>query len=108
VRVSDRPNDSAISLVAADHGPNRQLERLLAGAGRMPNHFLVGRSDRLPGCRLYDWTDRHPAIVSAVAKVRAKSFTLDGEAVVSGVDSIAVFDALHRRRRAAECRPTIR
>jgi bifunctional non-homologous end joining protein LigD len=30
--------------------------------------------------------------------VRAKSFTLDGEAAVSGADGVAVFEALHRRR----------
>jgi ATP-dependent DNA ligase len=28
--------------------------------------------------------------------LRAKSFTLDGEAVVTGEDGVAVFDALHR------------
>jgi ATP-dependent DNA ligase len=31
------------------------------------------------------------------AKLRAKSFTLDGEAVVCGPDGVAVFDALHCR-----------
>jgi molecular chaperone HtpG len=35
VRVSDRLTDSAVCLVAAEHGPDRQLERLLAGAGRI-------------------------------------------------------------------------
>jgi bifunctional non-homologous end joining protein LigD len=49
-----------------------------------------------------DWTDRYPAIASAAAKLRAKSFTIDGEAVVTGLDGIAVFDALHRRRRATD------
>jgi ATP-dependent DNA ligase len=29
-------------------------------------------------------------------KLRARSFTLDGEACVCGPDGIAVFDALHR------------
>jgi bifunctional non-homologous end joining protein LigD len=42
------------------------------------------------------------AIASAAAKLRAKSFTLDGEAVVAGADGIAVFDALHRRRKAGD------
>jgi bifunctional non-homologous end joining protein LigD len=41
-------------------------------------------------------------IGSAAAKLRAKSFTLDGEAVVAGADGIAVFDALHRRRKAGD------
>jgi len=35
VRISDRLTDSAVCLVAAEHGPDRQLERLLAGAGRI-------------------------------------------------------------------------
>jgi bifunctional non-homologous end joining protein LigD len=47
----------------------------------------------------YDWTDRYPAIASAAGKLRAKPFTIDGEAVVTGLDGIALFDALHRRRR---------
>ena len=34
--------------------------------------------------RGYDWTDRYPAIAGAAAKLRARSFTLDGEAVVCG------------------------
>jgi hypothetical protein len=29
--------------------------------------------------------------------LRARSFTLDGEAVVCGPDGVAVFEALHRR-----------
>jgi hypothetical protein len=36
------------------------------------------------------------------ALLRAKSFTLDGEAVVTGADCVAVFDALHRRHKAAD------
>jgi molecular chaperone HtpG len=52
VRISDRLTDSAVCLVAAEHGPDRQLERLLAGAGRIasavkpilevnPDHQLI-------------------------------------------------------------------
>jgi bifunctional non-homologous end joining protein LigD len=52
--------------------------------------------------RGYDWTDRYPAIASAAAKLRAKSFTLDGEAVVAGADGVTVFDALHRRHKATD------
>jgi bifunctional non-homologous end joining protein LigD len=46
--------------------------------------------------RGYDWTDRYPAIALAADTLRARSFTLDGEAIVCGADGIAVFDALHR------------
>jgi molecular chaperone HtpG len=35
VRASDRLTDSAVCLVAAETGPDRALERLLAGAGRL-------------------------------------------------------------------------
>jgi ATP-dependent DNA ligase len=34
--------------------------------------------------------------------LRAKSFTLDGEAVVCGPDGVAIFDALHRRGTVTE------
>jgi bifunctional non-homologous end joining protein LigD len=61
-----------------------------------------GEAVRLFTRRGHDWTDRYPAIASAAAKLRAKSFTIDGEAVVFGPDGIAVFDALHRRHKATE------
>ncbi len=52
VRASDRLTDSAVCLVASDTGPDRALEKLLAGAGRLnaaskpileinPRHQLV-------------------------------------------------------------------
>jgi bifunctional non-homologous end joining protein LigD len=50
----------------------------------------------------YDWTDRYPAIAAAASNLLAKSFTLDGEAVVCGADGVAVFDALHRRGKVGE------
>lgn len=37
VRPSDRLTDSPVCLVAPEHGPDRQLERLLAGSGRLKN-----------------------------------------------------------------------
>jgi ATP-dependent DNA ligase len=47
-------------------------------------------------------TTDYPAIAVAAAKLRANSFTLDGEAVVCGADGAAVFDALHRRHKASD------
>jgi len=35
VRTSERLTESAVCLVATEHGPDRQLERILAGAGRL-------------------------------------------------------------------------
>jgi bifunctional non-homologous end joining protein LigD len=61
-----------------------------------------GDSVRLFTRRGYDWSSRYPAIARAAAKLRAKSFTIDGEAAVCGPDGIAVFDALHRRGTVTE------
>ena len=55
-----------------------------------------GDTVRLFTRRGYDWTGRYPAIAATAAALRARSFTLDGEAVVCGPDGIAIFDALHR------------
>ena len=52
VRASDRLTDSAVCLVASEHGPDRSLEKLLQGSGRVvsaqkpileinPRHSLV-------------------------------------------------------------------
>jgi bifunctional non-homologous end joining protein LigD len=60
-----------------------------------------GDTVRLFTRRGHYWTDRYPAIASAAAKLRARSFTVDGEAVVTGADGVAVFDALHRRHKAS-------
>src|ERR1700759_5146522 len=52
--------------------------------------------------RGYDWTGRYPEFAATAALLRARSFTLDGEAVVCGADGVAVFDALHRRGTVSE------
>src|ERR1700722_6432176 len=46
-----------------------------------------GETVRLFTRRGYDWTGRYSAIASAAAKIRAQSFTLDGEAVVCGEEA---------------------
>jgi bifunctional non-homologous end joining protein LigD len=56
-----------------------------------------GDAVRLFTRRGYDWSGRYPAITLTTMQLRARSFTLDGEAVVCGPDGIAIFDALHRR-----------
>src|SRR5262245_59439970 len=55
-----------------------------------------GEPVRLFTRRGYDWTTRYPAIAGTAMMLRARSFTLDGEAVVCGSDGVAVFEALHR------------
>jgi bifunctional non-homologous end joining protein LigD len=72
-----------------------------------PSPAPLGLGSSGPAVRLftrrgYGWTERYPAIAAAAAKLRARSFTLDGEAVVCGLDGVAVFDALHRRRQATD------
>jgi bifunctional non-homologous end joining protein LigD len=52
--------------------------------------------------RGHDWTERYPGIASVAGGLRARSFTLDGKAVVCGGDGVAVFDALHRRHKAGD------
>jgi bifunctional non-homologous end joining protein LigD len=52
--------------------------------------------------RGYDWSVRYPAIAVTATLLRARSFTLDGEAVVCGPDGVAIFDALHRRGTVSE------
>jgi bifunctional non-homologous end joining protein LigD len=61
-----------------------------------------GKAVRLFTRRGHDWTHRYPSIAAGAAMLRARSFTLDGEAVVCGADGLAVFDALHRRHEATD------
>jgi bifunctional non-homologous end joining protein LigD len=52
--------------------------------------------------RGHDWSGRYPSIAVTATLLRARSFTIDGEAVVCGPDGVAVFDALHRRGTVSE------
>ena len=52
--------------------------------------------------RGFDWSARYPAIAGTAVQLRARSFALDGEAVVCGPDGVAIFDALHRRGTVSE------
>jgi bifunctional non-homologous end joining protein LigD len=61
-----------------------------------------GEVVRLFTRRGYDWSARYPAIAVTATLLRARSFTLDGEAVVCGPDGVAVFDALHQRGTVTE------
>jgi len=47
--------------------------------------------------RGYDWTDRYPLIRDAAAGLRARSVTIDGEAVYCDHTGLAIFDRLHSR-----------
>jgi ATP-dependent DNA ligase len=62
---------------------------------------LIVRRDgdrvRLYSRKANDWTARLPAIAKGAAGLKAKSFTIDGEAVVIGENGLTDFDALRRR-----------
>jgi bifunctional non-homologous end joining protein LigD len=47
--------------------------------------------------RGYDWTDRYPLIREAAAALRARSVTIDGEAVYCDQTGMAIFENLHSR-----------
>ncbi len=57
-----------------------------------------GEAVRLFSQRGFDWSTHYPAIVRTAPALPAKSFTLDGEAVVCSGDGVAVFENLHGRR----------
>jgi ATP-dependent DNA ligase len=48
--------------------------------------------------RGYDWTTRYPAITAAANAIRAKSFSIDGEAVCCDESGVSVFKMLRHRR----------
>jgi bifunctional non-homologous end joining protein LigD len=50
----------------------------------------------------HDWADRFPAIVEAAARLKARSFLIDGEAVVLNDDGTPDFHALRGYRRGQE------
>jgi bifunctional non-homologous end joining protein LigD len=55
---------------------------------------------RLYSRNAYDWTVRLTAIAAAAELIKAKSFTIDGEAVVLGPDGLSRFEELSRRDAA--------
>jgi bifunctional non-homologous end joining protein LigD len=59
-----------------------------------------GPTVRLYSRNAYDWTARLGAIAAAAELIKAKSFTIDGEAVVLGHDGLSRFEELSRREAA--------
>jgi hypothetical protein len=55
---------------------------------------------RLYSANAYDWTARLAGIAAAAEGIKAKSFTIDGEAVVLGPDGLSRFEELSRREAA--------
>jgi bifunctional non-homologous end joining protein LigD len=59
-----------------------------------------GPTVRLYSRNAYDWTVRLAAIAAAAELIKAKSFTIDGEAVVLGPDGLSRFEELSGRAAA--------
>jgi ATP-dependent DNA ligase len=59
-----------------------------------------GPTVRLYSRNAYDWTVRLAAIAAAARRIKARSFTIDGEAVVLGPDGLSRFEELSRRQAA--------
>jgi bifunctional non-homologous end joining protein LigD len=49
----------------------------------------------------HDFTSRFPLVVAAVTALPAHSFLIDGEAIVTDGDGLAVFDLIRRQRHGA-------
>jgi hypothetical protein len=62
----------------------------------------VGSERKFTTFRASRQADFSPAIGAAAGKLRASTFTADGEAVVCGPDGVAVFDDLYGQRRLGE------
>jgi bifunctional non-homologous end joining protein LigD len=59
-----------------------------------------GPSVRLYSRNAYDWTVRLATIAAAAGQINARSFTIDGEAIVLGPDGLSLFDELRSRAGA--------
>jgi bifunctional non-homologous end joining protein LigD len=59
-----------------------------------------GVAVRIYSRNAYDWTARLRAIADGAGRIKARSFTIDGEAVVPGPDGLSRFEELSRREGA--------
>src|SRR5215467_13316907 len=59
-----------------------------------------GPTVRLYSRNAHDWTGRLAAIAAAARRIKARSFTIDGEAVVLGPDGLSRFEELSHREGA--------
>jgi molecular chaperone HtpG len=81
VRASERLTDSAVCLVAGDAGPDRALEKLLAGAGRL----------NAASKPVLEVNPRHPLVV-ALAGLGAANHTLKEDAAHLLLDEARVLE----------------
>ena len=81
VRASDRLTDSAVCLVAPETGMDRQLERLLAGAGRLKTSVVP----------ILEINPRHE-LIAALAKLGEDERALKEDAAHLLLDEARVLD----------------
>ena len=83
VRVSDRLTESAVCLVAADQGLDRQLEKILAGAGRLPQStkpiLEINADHSLIKSLLAEGVSKPQLRQDAIHLLFAEALILDGE-----------------------------
>ena len=83
VRVSDRLTESAVCLVAADQGLDRQLEKILAGAGRLPKAtkpiLEINTDHALIKSLLKEGASKPQLRQDAIHLLFAEALILDGE-----------------------------
>jgi bifunctional non-homologous end joining protein LigD len=74
------------------------------GSRNHDGHRIIVRRDgplvRLFRANAFHWTVRLAAIATVAERIRAKSFTIDREAVVLGPDGLSRFEELRRREAA--------
>jgi bifunctional non-homologous end joining protein LigD len=89
---------------AAGCGFKTAVQRRLGSRNQADGYRLIvgreGPTVRLYTRNAYDWTVRLPAIAVAAKRIKAKSFTIDGAAVVVGPDGLSRFEDLRRREAA--------
>jgi molecular chaperone HtpG len=81
VRASDRLTDSAVCLVANEAGPDRQLEKLLAGAGRLR-----------PGAKPILEINPHHSLIAALAALGEDGLAFKEDAVHLLLDQAHLLD----------------
>jgi hypothetical protein len=100
--------------VFCHHGLIARLPALAGSTKSSTMAFGSWSAVTLQGVRLitrngHDWSDRFPLIAEAAAKLRARSFLVDGEAVACDRDGLPSFDRLRYRRGDGEpsfCSPS--
>jgi bifunctional non-homologous end joining protein LigD len=96
-------NGQQLAYVSFEDDPGRRS----AGKLKMHDGFRIMARRDSAGVRLItrhgnDFTSRFPLAVAAVTALPARSFLLDGEAIVTNDRGLAVFDLIRHKRHGAD------